>query len=60
MLKSNQDRAPQGRKVKERKLEVEDWFLEVAIIEDDDEPDPPPGGRSPSSRSYKRWKSANV
>ena len=60
MLKSNQDRAPKGRRVKEKTLEVEDWFLEVTVIDDDDEPDPPPGGRSPSLRNNKNWKLSNV
>lgn len=45
MLKSNQDKVPQGRVAKETRLEVDEWFLDVTVT-DDDEPEPPPGGRS--------------
>ena len=55
MLKSNQDKVPKGRKVKETKLEVDEWFLDVTVNDDDEpDPDPPPGGRSLSPRRDKR------
>lgn len=46
MPKSNQDKVPKDRRVKETRLEVDEWFLDVSVI-DDDEPDPPSGGRGP-------------
>jgi len=45
MLKSNQEKRPKGRRAKETRLEVDEWFLDVNVV-DDDEPEPPPGGRS--------------
>lgn len=53
MPKSSQDKDPKGRRVKETRLEVDEWFLDVSVI-DDDEPDPPSGGRSPPPRHKKR------
>jgi hypothetical protein len=53
MLKSNQDKVPKGRRVKESRLEVDEWFLDVTVI-DDDEPEPPPGGRSSTPRRNKK------
>lgn len=46
MLISNQNKVRPDRRVKEIKLEVDDWFLDVIVIVDD-EPEPPPSGRSP-------------
>ncbi len=53
MLKSNQEKGPNGRRVKESRLEVDEWFLDVTVI-DDDEPEPPPGGRSSTPRRNKK------
>lgn len=53
MLKSSQKKVPKGRRVKESRLEVDEWFLDVTVI-DDDEPEPPPGGRSLPPKRDKR------
>lgn len=44
MPSSSQNAVLPGRRVKETKLDVEELFLDVIVI-DDDEPEPPPGGR---------------
>lgn len=48
MLNPNKDVAQSSRVVREVCLEVDEWFLEVSV--EDDDPEPPPGARCPQPK----------
>ena len=49
MLSPNQEEQAPTRKVTEVTIQVQDLFLDVSV-NDNDEPDPPPGTRCTTSR----------
>ena len=57
MLKQTQELVKIGRQVKEVRIVVDELFIDVTI-DQDDEPEPPPGARSPPPRRNEKPKFA--